>query len=148
MKKKLLAMLKIKEEARTSLVVKSEKSEDVAELRSISAQLEELNGEITELRGMVEDILDEKIPAAPEGQSARTQAINGETTPFEQRVFTPGTGFTPAAGAKFDGEKRSKEEIDCEKRGTDLLENRAVTVGSSNILLAAHQGTTIGMKFY
>ena len=144
MKKKLLAMLKVKEEARTALVAKSEKSEDVAELRSINTQLEGLNVEITELRGMVDGIPAEQTPAGPEGQSARTQAINGETTPLEQRVFTPGTGFTTVAGAKFEGEKRSKEEIDAEKRGIDLKEQRAVTVGSANILLAAHQSATIG----
>ena len=147
MKKKLLAMLKAKEEARTALVAKSVASEDVAELRSINTQLEGLNAEITELRTMIDGIPAEQTPAVPEGQSARTLAVKNETPPLEQRTFTPGTGFTPVAGADFTGEKRSKEEIDAEKRGIDLLEKRAVTVGSAGILLATQQATTIGPNF-
>ncbi|CQR73309.1 Phage capsid family protein [Sporomusa ovata DSM 2662] len=147
MKDKLLKLLKAKEEARAALVIKSEKSEDVAELRSIQVQIEALNGEITELRGMIAEAEAAEKPNEPE--EARTAAVNGAQEP-EKRQFTPGTGFKPLDGAKLEGEKRTKEEIDLadrEKRGTDLKEMRSVTVGSSNVLLVAHQATDIGQGF-
>ena len=144
MKKKLLAMLQAKQEARTALVAKSDASQDVLELRGINDQLKILDTEIAELRGMIDSIKDD-----PESEEARTAAVNGAQTP-EQRQFTPGAGFKPLDGAKLEGEKRTKEEIDLadrEKRGTDLKEMRSVTVGSSSILLAKHQATDINPTF-
>jgi len=153
MKTKLLAMLKVKEEARTALVGQSEKSVDVAELRSINTQITGLNSEINDLRGMIDALPAEQANAAfQEGQSARTQVVNGQEGQKEQRSadYTPGVGFKPLASANLDDEKRSKEEIhlaECEKRGKDLKEMRSVTVGSSNILLAKHQATDINPTF-
>ena len=54
MKDKLLKMLKAKEEARAALVAKSDKSEDVAEVRSIQTQINALNVEMGELRTMIQ----------------------------------------------------------------------------------------------
>jgi HK97 family phage major capsid protein len=146
MKDKLLKLLKAKEEARAALVATSEKSTDVAELRSINTQIQGLNAEIVDLRGMIDG-----IPVAPTEEEARTAAINAAAE-LEKRGagFTPGVGFKPLAGANLSGETRSKEEIhlaDCEKRGKDLLENRAVTVGSSSILLAKATATDINPTF-
>lgn len=102
MKTKLLAMLKVKEEKRTALVSKSEKSEDVAELRSINTQIQSLNDEITELRGMIDALPDQD----DDGQSTRTQVINGQPGGIDQRSFTPGSGFKPVAGSVATGEQR------------------------------------------
>lgn len=45
------------------------------------------------------------------------------------------------------GEERKKETIDREKRGKDLKEGRAITVGSSQIVLPKHTGDTINPTF-
>lgn len=53
MKKKLEEMLQKKEARRAELVERSKTSEDVVELRSIHAEMDGLNDEIAELRGML-----------------------------------------------------------------------------------------------
>ena len=100
MKEKLLKLLKIKEEARDALVSKSEKSETVAELRSINTQLETINIEITELRSLIAELeTTENRDAGTEdddGQEQRTKIVTGQEAPQdpEKRGFTPGKGFT------------------------------------------------------
>lgn len=59
MKKKLLALLAKKEERKKQLGKTAESTESVAELRSINADLETLNSEIAELRGMVDALPDD-----------------------------------------------------------------------------------------
>lgn len=149
MKKKLLAMLKAKEEMRSAIVDKSTASTDVAELRGLNLQMDTVNAEITELRGMIDGIVE--TPAVDDGQSERTKQINDhEKLEQEQRSFTPGVGFKAIEKVDLSGEKRSKEEIqlaDCEKRGKDLLEKRAVTIASDGVLLVKAQATTINETF-
>lgn len=89
MKDKLLKMLKAKEERKAELGNKAEKTEDIKELRSINAELETLNGEIIELRGMIEQVeADEKRAAEeavgkvaegadPEGEARGASPIGG-----------------------------------------------------------------------
>jgi HK97 family phage major capsid protein len=62
-KKKLMALLTKKEARKAELVKKSDASEDVAELRSIGTELDTLNNEITELRGIVDGMPDDVDPA-------------------------------------------------------------------------------------
>lgn len=62
MKKKLLALLAKKEARKVELGTRANATEDIAELRSINTELEALNAEIAELRGMIDAIPDE--PAA------------------------------------------------------------------------------------
>lgn len=156
MKDKLLKLLKAKEDQRAALVTRSEKSEDITELRSITAQIEGLNGEITELRGLIteaeaaenagntsgddpEDELDERTAAV-------TQPDNRK--PTEQRSFTPGIGFKPVPGGKGGAEDREAKEVaDREKRGKDLKEGRSVTVASSSIVLPKQTSSTINGTF-
>lgn len=64
MKDKLLKLLKAKEEARSAMLVKSQGSADLAEVRSINAQLEAINIEIADFRSMIDAIKDEPVPAA------------------------------------------------------------------------------------
>ena len=74
MKKKLLDMLAKKEARKKELGVKVNTTEDVKELRSINAELEALNNEIAELRGMIDAIPDEP-PAAPVVQPPEQRGI-------------------------------------------------------------------------
>jgi len=147
MKNKLAKMLKAKEEARTVLVGQSEKSIDVAELRSINLQITGLNNEITELRGLIDALPIEQEPG--KGQEERTKVINGhgQEDNQEERSFQPGKGFKKLEGANFE---RSKEEINAverEKRGKELKEGRAVTVASSSIVLPKITSNTINGTF-
>lgn len=59
MKKKLLAMFNKKQERKAELKTRSQKSEDVTELRSINTELDTLNVEIAELRSMIDTLHDE-----------------------------------------------------------------------------------------
>lgn len=45
------------------------------------------------------------------------------------------------------GEEKRTKEIDIEKRGKELKENRSVTVASSNLILPTHESTTINGTF-
>lgn len=55
MLEKLRKMLEGKEARKVSLVDQAKKTEDIQELRNINAELESLNGEIGELRGLITD---------------------------------------------------------------------------------------------
>ena len=112
MKEKLMKLLAQKEEKRATLVTKSEKSEDVNELRSINAELGTLNMEIEELRGMVATAEAAEAGTIPE--EARTAAVNGQQTQ-EQRKFVPGVGFKAMASSAAAGEQRSETD---DKYGT------------------------------
>lgn len=148
MKKKLLAMLKTKEDARAALVAKSEKSEDIAELRSIHAQLESINAEIAELRSLIDDVDSNDDGAGDDGIAARTKAVNGAEEQPEPRSYQPGRGFTPVPGGNPAAEERIKQDAESrEKRGKDLMEGRAVTVASSSIVLPKHSSDTINPTF-
>lgn len=145
----LRKLLKTKEEARAALAAKAEKSNEVAELRGINAQMETLNVEIQELRGQIETAEAEQRGQAANvpGQAARTNAVNGdEGNQPEARSFNPATNFNPVAGANLEN-RGENTDIDYEKRGKDLLEKRAVTIASSGILLPTHQATDIKGTF-
>lgn len=75
MKKQLETMLQKKEARKAELVERSKTSEDIVELRSIHAEMEGLNDEITELRGMLAALPDETpqgTPPTPEEPQARS----------------------------------------------------------------------------
>jgi len=145
MKDKLMKLLQAKEEQRQALVAKSEKSEDVNELRSIHADIEKLNDEISELRGMIADI--EKSGGADEEMDERTKAVNTvECQKQEQRVYQPGQGFKVVSDVPVeDRDKKAREES--EKRGKALKENRSVTIATTGIILPQHQATDIRPTF-
>jgi len=150
MKDKLLKLLKTKEEARAALVAKSEKSEDVVELRSINAQIEGINAEIAEIRGLITEVeTAETAAGADDGQEERTKLINGQAKgkPPESRQFTPGKGFEKIDGQSPSEERAAKEVAEKEKRGKDLKEGRSVTVASSNIVLPKQSSSTITPTF-
>ncbi|MEA4835362.1 MAG: phage major capsid protein [Anaeromusa sp.] len=150
MKDKLMKLLKQKEDKRAALVTKSEKSEDVVELRSIHTELGTLNEEIEELRGMIADA---EATESGEGEGeARTNAMNqsqGQEPQGEQRQFKPGLGFkpVPGGGVVTDEERAAQDKTNSEKRGKDLLEGRSVTVASNTIVLPQVASSTINGTF-
>jgi len=77
MKKRLLAMLAKKEARKTELGTRASTTEDIAELRSINTELETLNGEIAELRSMIDGIPDDQ-PGTPGHQDPPPASGEGE----------------------------------------------------------------------
>jgi HK97 family phage major capsid protein len=71
MKKKLLALLAKKQEARSAKVAMVDKSNDVAELRTLQGEVEAIDAEIRSIEAMIAEIKDE-----PENE--RTAAVNSE----------------------------------------------------------------------
>jgi HK97 family phage major capsid protein len=152
MKDKLLKLLKAKEERKAELGKKISETEDVKELREINAELETLNDEILELRSMIDAIeakgketddnkeTQEERDEDDKGVEKRTASPFGPTEILA--AFGLGTGQ-----ASTEEEKRAKEKEEAEKRGKALKEKRAVTVGSSDIILPQHQASDIRPTF-
>jgi hypothetical protein len=114
MKKRLLKLLKAKEDARAAMVAKVDTIEDVAELRSLNNQLTDLNAEIADLRSMVAAIPDEEPPAVE--PNAEEQRSAGSPVGKTQILATYGVG----AGESEDKEERAALQQKYEKRGADL----------------------------
>lgn len=86
-KKKLMALLSKKEARKAELVQKSDASEDVAELRSIGGDLDAINVEITELRGIIDAMPDDDpAPADPGIQRSKPE---GQLDPIATYVADP-----------------------------------------------------------
>jgi HK97 family phage major capsid protein len=102
-KKKLMALLAKKEARRTEIGTRSAATEDVAELRGLNTELEGLNAEITELRGII-DAMPDDVPLV--------DPIPGQN---EQRMTPPGQ-FNPLAtyglGSAQQQQQRSDEPED------------------------------------
>lgn len=121
-------MIRRLEERKAALITKSEKSEDISELRAINQQLATLNDDIATLRA--EQTKNATKQAAED--SERTKNINEhEKQLVESKSQTPappefiqGKGFVPA-------EERSDKSLDSqleqrEKAGNNLKEKRSV----------------------
>lgn len=105
MKKKLLELLAKKEARKQELITKAGTTEDIKELRSINTELETMNTEISELRGMIDALPDDPVPgtnqqqaqipelraAAPVGatQVLGTYGVQGGQPPAQQRSEEP-----------------------------------------------------------
>jgi len=152
MKDKMLKMLRTKEERKTELGKKINETEDIKELRSINAELEALNDEIMELRSMIDAI--EAKGKETDGNKETQEERDEDDKGVEKRTASPfgPTEILAAFGlgtgrASTEEEKRAKEKEEAEKRGKALKEKRAVTVGSSNIILPQHQASDIRPTF-
>ncbi|MFF5994799.1 phage major capsid protein [Lysinibacillus sp. KU-BSD001] len=108
-----------------------------AEIRELLAgdtdvNLDELEQELREINDKIADfekrqqLMQQATELSGEGATAETRTIATFNTP-EQAENT--------------------EEKEAEKRGLDLLENRAVTVASSNLVLPKHTGKEINSTF-
>lgn len=102
MKKKLLALLAKKEARKQELVTKSEKTEDVNELRSLTTEMETLNGEITDLRSMIDGMPDEKKEEKREGKKDETETRGMADPPATQQG-----NLNPMATYATGGEQRN-----------------------------------------
>lgn len=145
MKERLMKLLKAKEEARQALVERSEKSENVEELRQIQAEITAINNEIEELRSMVEAAEQPAPTATPEDKDTdvRTAATGAEAEArAKSATFMPGKGFTVSP----DGVARKAEIEEAEERGKALKEGRAVKL-SGGIVLPKFTGTTVNKTF-
>ncbi len=152
MKDKLLKLLKAKEERKAELGKKINETEDIKELRSINAELEVLNDEIAELRGMIGTI--EAKEKEKEEKKNDQEERDEDDKGVEKRTASPigPTQILAAYGlatgqASTEEEKRAKEKEEAEKRGKALKEKRAVTVSSSDIILPKHQASDIRPTF-
>lgn len=152
MKDRMLKMLRTKEERKTELGKKINETEDIKELRSINAELEALNDEIIELRGMIDAIEAKEKEKEEKKNDQEGRGDDDEGT--EKRSVSP-IGHTQILATyglgtgqvSTEEEKRAKEKEEAEKRGKALKENRAVTVGSSDIILPQHQASDIRPTF-
>nr|DAT08318.1 MAG TPA: major capsid protein [Caudoviricetes sp.] len=75
MKDKLLKLIQQKETRKQALLTQVESCEDVVQLRSMNAEMDQLNGDIAEMRSMLEALpnedMDEREQAAQEGAEQR-----------------------------------------------------------------------------
>ena len=114
-------LIKKYEERRAALVAQSDKSTDVTELRSLQKQIQDINGDIEELRAA--------IPKDTQKTDERTDAVNGDNGDAEKRSaeppkFVQGKGFIPSEERQFVDYNKMVETR--EKAGNDLKEKRAV----------------------
>ena len=148
-------LIKKYEERKKALVEQSEKSTDVTELRSLQKQIQDINGDIVELRAA--------IPKDTQKTDERTDAVNGnkdaEKRSAEPPKFVQGKGFIPTEERHFVDYNKMVETR--EKAGTDLKEKRsvqsplgifgelrAVTVGNgTNIIVPKSYSSTINPEF-
>lgn len=141
MLEKLRQMLQTKEARKAELVNKAKVVEEVEELRSINEELDKLNEEIYELRDMITDA--EKKEEKKEEQQFRSQKPVNVTTTGALNPLT-------SASLRFVDEEqttRANTQEEAEKRGKALLEGRAVTVGSGDIVIPQHDAPDIRPTF-
>ncbi len=69
-KKKLLALISKKSEARNALVAKGDASEDVAELKELRTQIDAIDTEIRELNDLLAEMADDEPAAEPDKRGA------------------------------------------------------------------------------
>ena len=63
MKKRLMKLLAQKEQRKADLGTRAGATEDIKELRSINTEIDGINAEILELRGMIDAMTDDETPA-------------------------------------------------------------------------------------
>lgn len=151
-------MIAEKERNRAALVQRSKESEDVAELRSINTQIDEVNKDITSLRQLQQD-QHEQEQQEQRGQAPRTLAVNEDGEPDQRgekdnpdlqekrsKGYDPGKGFESRGHADMKDQKTSPEAC-AEENGKALREKRSVTVATSSIVLPKQTATDIKGTF-
>lgn len=135
MLEKLKKLLAAKEARRQEIVTKSESATEVAELRSLNTELTALNGEILELRGMIDTIEAEQRggdPLANLPAEARASGLPGQA----QVLGTFGAGAEMRATA---------DDImkNLEARAADLMAGKAVTFTPEELQALEKRATTL-----
>jgi HK97 family phage major capsid protein len=135
MKDWILKMIKQKEASRTALKEKGSKSENLEEVRSISAQVESIDKEISEFRKQLDEL--------------DVEERSGKEIDQEEEHGNPEGNLDPIAVASMrqgqisEEEKREKDlGAKYEKRGADLKAKRSVTYDLDEI--PELRATTIG----
>lgn len=146
MNEKLKKILAAKEAARAAALERSKKSEDVAELRAINAELDQLNAEILEIRGLI-DLAQEPAADPVAADPVATPDAGKETA---RQVMGTYTG-------EARGGNRDEVRAILEKRGEDLRakaaiqvaleEARDITVASSNLVVEKKYSQTANPGF-
>ncbi len=144
---RLRKMLAAKEARKKELADKAAKVEDIAELRSINSEILALNDELAELRSMIADAekkeADEQKSQKEEGEEFRSEQ------PVEPSAIPEGvlTALGAFRAVDAETERRTTEQEEVEKRGKELKEGRAVTVGSGDIVIPKHHSSDIRPTF-
>lgn len=108
--------------------IENDSKADVKALNEEARQLDEERESIKERQQVIEE---------RRKKMAEARAINDGTA----------TGTRTIETFNNEPEQRDTEAVESEKRGQALMENRAVTVGSGNVILPKHQATDIRPTF-
>lgn len=142
MKAKLQSMLTAKESRKAEIIQKVEQSDSVEEVRSLTTDLEALNGEIRELNDM--------LAGLPSEEEARTQAVNNPVPEIVKTQLKTDTkkadaGDIEARVEKIAKELRNREEVRITPDVLAYLEKRAAT--TENILIENKYKRTVEDNF-
>lgn len=107
MKKKLLALMAKKNERKLAIVTKSEKTEDITELRSLNTEIDIINTEIRELQEMIDALPEDDDP------NFRTAVINSSIP----GVVTAGT---ETRSTDYEGMEYRQAFMQYVTRGVDM----------------------------
>jgi HK97 family phage major capsid protein len=136
-KKKLLEMLNKKQARKQELGNKSASTEDIKELRSINTELDSLNEEIAELRGLIDEI---------EAEESRNSSSSAASMPPAEGFFPEQRGAQPEGalnpigtytlGTTIADQRGSLVDLETkyEQRGKDLKEKKKVSFDSRSEL--------------
>jgi HK97 family phage major capsid protein len=143
MKEKLKKILGDLEARKAGLLETSKTSQDAVELRSINAELEVLNGQITEMRSAIAECPDEPAtppvnpadPHAAEKRSAEVLAA-AEARAKGAGQFNPIAAYGIGTGAELQDSPEAREkalQTKYEQRGADLKAGKAAVYGLNEI---------------
>jgi len=150
-------MIQAKRDKRDALVKRSNETEDIAELRSITAEIDGVNADIKNLQliletqegsGQEETQEDSSGNGQEAAQGSEEASRSKEPATDIARRYTPGKGFAALASADLAGVAgRSKEQQELEERGKAWKERRSVLVATTGILVHQHEADTIEQPF-
>lgn len=163
MKKRLLKMLKLKQEQRDALKLGIDKVDDVATLRSINSQLDDLNADIRELEASIEEVEAEERAAAGNGDpevgakpADQRSAMTPEAVEMERRaalvVGTYGQGMSTEVRAAIAATYETRGADLKDKKAIDVTfnetpEERAVNIAGGKLIVETKYSRTMNGKF-
>lgn len=118
-KKEILEKIKNKEARRDKLIARSEKTEDIEELRSINEQVEEIKNDITELRSWADSLPDDEQQEQREQEEVPAEKRGGAAAP--QGAFNP-MGTYGMGQAQQRSEQKPKDVYDTLEYRTAFME--------------------------
>lgn len=144
--KKIMKIIRAKEDRKKALAEQSDKATTVEELRSINEDIKRINSEIEELRGIIADDPSDAV-------ADRTKAVNKKDDAAKpeargKQLDDPEHGFESRGHVDLDNTK-TKESAEARNReyGKNLKEGRSITVTGGTIVLPQRTGDTINPSF-